>query len=288
MARACRATSEVAKVGFAGGTKHAIHDLSHVPYRVIASLVTDVGCTRDTNEDCCRVVQPSDDSLLARKGVLVVIADGMGGHQAGEVASHVAIETIERSYYSARGDPREALKSAFREASREIHSFASMRAEFHGMGSTCTALVIQGGAAHAAHVGDTRLYLVRAGAIYRLTDDHSAVYEMVKQGLISQDEARHHPERNVILRALGGHPDVEVSTWEQPLPVQAGDQFVVCSDGLHDLVSDDEIRQVVLARRLAEACEALVDLARTRGGSDNITVAVVRIDTPDPAAEPEA
>src|SRR5215813_5423667 len=132
------------------------------PFLVSASLITDCGCVRDLNEDCCQVVQPSDPDLLDRKGVLIVVADGMGGCQAGDVASRLAIETVSRAYYSSAAEPQVALADAFHEANSEIYQFSRRHAALDGMGTTCTALVLHGRVAHSAHVGDTRLYMLRS------------------------------------------------------------------------------------------------------------------------------
>jgi serine/threonine protein phosphatase PrpC len=174
-----------------------------MPFLVSASLLTDTGCVRELNEDCCQVVQPSDPNLLDRKGVLIVVADGMGGCQGGEVASRLAVETVARAYYASTGDPQAALAAAFHEANSEIHRFSLVHGELNGMGTTCTALVIHDRVAHSAHVGDSRLYLVRSSSIYQMTEDHSIVKELVKQGALTPKAARRHVGRNIILRALG-------------------------------------------------------------------------------------
>jgi protein phosphatase len=244
---------------------------------VVAALVSDVGCQRETNEDCGRIVQPCDPGLLARKGVLVAVADGMGGHKGGAVASRLAVEIVGRVYYASPASPGIALEEALREANQELFELSQGDETLRGLGSTCTALAIQGGAAYSAHVGDSRLYLIRGGEVRRMTEDHSVVAEMVKKGLLTEEEARRHADRNVILRALGASPQVELSAPTAPLPVRTGDRFVICSDGLHDLVTDREIGQVVMSQDPAGACELLVATARERGGHDNITVAVVSV-----------
>jgi len=248
-------------------------------FDVVASLLSDVGCVRELNEDSGACIQPDNPELRASKGSLILVADGMGGHSAGEVASRLAVDIITRIYYEDAGDPQSALKKAFREANREIHKAAEKDESKSGMGTTCTALVLQNGTAISAHVGDSRLYLVRQQAIYLMTEDHSAVMEMVKAGLITIEQARHHPDKNVILRALGSHPEVEVSSWNAPLPVRGGDRFVLCSDGLYDLVEDDEIKERVAERDPHSACETLIGLARERGGYDNITVGVIAVES---------
>jgi PPM family protein phosphatase len=249
-------------------------------YKVVASLRTDVGCVREINEDSGKYVQPNNPEVLASKGMLFVVADGMGGHSAGEVASSIAVETVSRVYYDDKNLPEESLKKAFQQANRDIHAVSIKNASLSGMGTTCTALVLKDGTALSAHVGDSRIYLVRDGQIYVMTEDHSAVMEMVKRGLISHEEARYHPDKNIILRAVGSQPEVEVSSWEEPFPVRASDQFILCSDGLYDLVTDEEIKQAVLDGDPHVACEGLITLAKERGGYDNITVGIIRLQPP--------
>lgn len=246
-------------------------------YEVVVSLQTDPGCQRELNEDQIFFHRPDDPALLKKKGLLVVVADGMGGHSAGEVASGMAVEIINRAYFDDAGKPGPALKNALQQANSEIHKASLAQDGLRGMGTTCTALVLQNGSAVSAHVGDSRLYLVRGGQIYLMTEDHSEVMEMVKRGLISLEQARHHPDKNVILRAIGSHPEVQVSTWDEPFPTLEGDRFLLCSDGLYDLVEDDEIKHVIEQSVPAEACESLIALAKERGGHDNISVAVVSL-----------
>jgi len=246
-------------------------------FDVVVSMLSDVGCIRELNEDSSTYVQPDDPEVRASKGTLIVVADGMGGHSAGEVASGLAVEVVTRVYYEGKGDPQSALKKAFREANRVIHKAAAEDESKAGMGTTCTALVLQNGTAISAHVGDSRLYLIREGGIYLMTEDHSAVMEMVKAGLITLEQARHHPEKNVILRAMGSHPEVEVTTWQEPFPVRTGDRFLLCSDGLYDLVENDEIKQAVETAEPRAACERLIALAKERGGHDNISVGIVSL-----------
>ncbi len=254
-------------------------------FDVVVSMSSDVGCVRELNEDSGTYIQPDDPELLRSKGLLIVVADGMGGHSAGEVASRLAVDVVTRAYYEDGGDARSALEKAFHEANREIHKAAENDASKNGMGTTCTALVLQNGTAISAHVGDSRLYLVREGSIYLMTEDHSAVMEMVKAGLITLEQARHHPEKNVILRAMGSHPELEVTTWQEPFPVKAGDRFLLCSDGLYDLVEDEEIKRIVMLSAPQTACESLIALAKERGGHDNITVGVVSL-KPEGEADP--
>ncbi len=246
-------------------------------FEIVATVQTDVGCVREINEDSGRLVRPSDPALLSTKGTLVVVADGMGGHSAGEVASQMAADVVTRLYYESPREPGTALKSAVEEANRRIHSAAAADESKHGMGTTCTALALCDGLAYAAHVGDSRLYMLRAGQLYQLSEDHSAVNEMVKLGIITKEQARTHEDKNVILRALGTSPEVEVSTVE-PFGVRVGDQYLLCSDGLYDLVVDDEVAAVLTeAEDVHAAGERLIALAKERGGHDNITVGIIAI-----------
>ena len=250
---------------------------------VDAGFESDVGCTRDINEDQAAIVQPSDYELRAAKGILAVVADGMGGHTAGEVASRIAVDVLGHSYYASDKPPSEALTDAVAEANSAIHNAASNNVELRGMGTTCTALALLDHAAVYAHVGDSRLYLVRAGRAYQLSEDHSLVMQMVRDGVLTPGEARVHPDRNVILRALGRQSSVEVSSWQEPLPVHGGDRFVLCSDGLYDLVPDAEIAEIACAFPSREACARLIAMVRKRGAPDNVSVCVVAVHDDEPA-----
>jgi serine/threonine protein phosphatase PrpC len=248
------------------------------PYRIVISVMTDIGCRRDVNEDATRSVVPCDGHVLREKGVLLVVADGMGGHAGGATASRVAVDVVHRAYYEDDSQGvREALADALRKANRVIYEMAAGDPDLQGMGTTCTALVLRQGQAECAHVGDSRLYLVRDGEIYQMTEDHSMVRSLVARGAMTTDQARRHLDRNIILRALGRRPHVEIALWQSPLPFHAGDAFLLCSDGLHELVREDELKLAVATERPPNATARLITLARSRGGYDNITVAVAAI-----------
>ncbi len=244
---------------------------------VEASVMTDTGPRRQSNEDCGKVVRPLDPEQLAKKGVLAIVADGMGGHEGGEVASQMAVQTVSEVYSASRVEPQAALVQAFQGANREIYQLSRRRNELAGMGTTCTAVAVVNGIAYASHIGDSRAYLVRGGQIYRMTEDHSATMALVKQGLISLNEAREHEDRNVILRAMGTHEEVEVSTWDAPFTVRPGDRLVLCSDGLHDTLTDAEICAIAASSEPGEACSRMLNLALERMCTDNVTVAVLGI-----------
>jgi PPM family protein phosphatase len=244
-----------------------------------AALVSDVGCHRELNEDSGRIVQAGQG-----RGLLVIVADGMGGHQAGEVASQTAVETIGKEYTEGKGSPGECLSEAFLAAHRRIYKMAQSDAGLSGMGTTCTALAIVGAEAWAAHVGDSRLYLLRNGSIYQLSEDHTQCMEMVRRGLMTLAEAHQNEDRNILTYAMGTRTDLNAVVWDEPMSVRPGDYYLLCSDGMHDLVSEPEILQVVRGTAAEAACHKLVTMAKERGGYDNITVAVVSVPAPDDGA----
>jgi len=240
-----------------------------------AAARTDVGRRRSANEDCF---------ALAPQLGLYLVADGMGGHTAGQLASRLATRACVaalRELTRSRATLTEKLRTCVDAANREIYDTAQAKPELTGMGTTLVALLAGGGRIALAHVGDSRAYLIRAGVIRRLTDDHSLVAELVRRQEISEVAAREHPHRHVLTRALGVRRSVEPDLAE--LTPALGDAVVLCSDGLTTHVEDPEIAAVAAKEQDVEAvCARLVDLANARGGEDNVTVALVRCD-PDPA-----
>jgi serine/threonine protein phosphatase PrpC len=226
---------------------------------------TDTGLQRRDNED----------SAYARAPVFVV-ADGMGGAQAGEVASQIAVEAFEQGL-PEDGSPEERLATRAREANRRIHELSQTQSERAGMGTTLTAAYLDGDDLAIAHVGDSRAYLFRDDALTRLTQDHSLVDELVRRGKLTEEQAAEHPQRSIITRALGPEPQVEVDTWMYPL--REGDVILLCSDGLTSMVSE-ELVATVLARSesLEAAAQGLIDEANGAGGRDNITVVMFRLE----------
>ncbi|MFQ3682972.1 Stp1/IreP family PP2C-type Ser/Thr phosphatase [Roseiflexus sp.] len=238
------------------------------------SARTDVGKTRDHNEDDFGV---GEGAGVAQYGELLIVCDGMGGHAAGEVASRLGVETILSTYYSdSSPDRANVLRQAFERANERIH------AEGRGaMGTTGVAALFYRGTLHVANVGDSRAYLIRDDDICQISRDHSLVGEQVAAGIITADQAKSSYYRNVITRALGYQPDVQVDLFE--IPLRAGDTVVLCSDGLHGLVSDEEISAIARSMPLADAVDRLIDLANERGGTDNITTIIAHVDELDDA-----
>jgi len=245
------------------------------PLAVAAACLTDAGPTRPSNEDSVAVRTPEDISALLHKGVLALVADGMGGHQAGEVASGIAARRVPEVYYDEPAEPHDALLKAFEAANHDILQTARREEKLRGMGTTCTAVAVVNGMAYLAHVGDSRAYLVRGGQIYCMTEDHSAIMELVRQGLMSRTEAHDHEDRNVILRAVGTREHLEVESWREPLALWPEDRLVLCTDGLYESVEENEIREIATAEAPAEACRKLIRTAIERVASDNVTVAVL-------------
>lgn len=242
------------------------------------AALSDVGCQRENNEDSYLYWEPAGDEELRLKGRLAVIADGMGGHEGGQEASRMAVETVREVYDEAfRGDPQAALTESLHAAHARILSFAEAHPAFLGMGTTCTALILREHQLYFAHVGDSRLYLVRNGLILRLTRDHSYVGRLVESGLVSAEDAEHHPQRHILTSALGSGIEVGVDSPQESVPVQPGDDLLLCTDGLWGVVSEAELEAAVSANAPAECCSALVKLARQRGGPDNITLQVLRL-----------
>ncbi|MFH1755785.1 MAG: Stp1/IreP family PP2C-type Ser/Thr phosphatase [Candidatus Latescibacterota bacterium] len=247
--------------------------------QIDASSRTDTGKVRQQNEDSCGSFVPSDPDEREKKGVLYIVADGMGGHRGGEVASRLAVATIRAHYYSNQAiTPAAALAEAFQEANRLIYERSQSDETLIGMGTTCTAMLIIGQEAFFAHVGDSRAYLSREGALRQITEDHSLVGEMLRAGLITREDARTHPQRNVITKSLGVQKSVQADHPSTPFVIESGDVFLLCSDGLTALVSDDDIKSALGAADSNSACSQLIDLANQKGGLDNITVQVIRIE----------
>lgn len=271
--------------------------------RITSCGITDVGLKRGHNED---------NYLINEELNLFVVADGMGGHAGGEYASAIAVNTVEEIVTSL--DPalapavpaadvpeqedaptdvealedvteelpdtveltRHKLVHAIRLAGRRIFEKAKEQPEYHGMGTTAVVVLVEGAHAYVAHVGDSRVYLVREGAIEQLTEDHSLVAEKIRHGLLTPEEARSHRMRNVITRSLGYQEDVDVDITVRR--VRPGDMFLLCSDGLSGHVDDHEMADLVSRLSPREAARSLVELACERGGEDNITAIIARVE----------
>lgn len=242
---------------------------------------TDVGCQRTNNEDSFGYWSSAEQTPA--DACVAVIADGMGGHQAGEQASRIAVDTIIQTFRDTvtagnipELQPQALLMSALDKAHHAIRDQAERNPEFNGMGTTCTAAAIIGGWLYFVHVGDARLYLIRSDEIQRLTRDHSYTGRLVESGLLSAEDAERHPRRHILTAALGIGDEVQADSSEKPVQLRNSEVLVFCTDGLWGLVSDAEIQAAVIGNSAESACQELVALARERGGPDNITVQILR------------
>lgn len=243
---------------------------------VRVAQLSDVGRVRTENQDFS-ILSSAEDEVDLGKGRLMVVADGMGGHRGGATASRMAGTIIKDEYYrDPDTDIVASLKRALEKANAAIFGESQANLDLRGMGTTCSALVIKGRKAYFAHVGDSRIYRVRNGEIKQITDDHSLVASMVREGLLTDEEAEVHPRRNVLQRSMGVGQDVEIDTAGEQ-EVEVGDVYILCSDGLHGLVKNGELLEVSQLP-IEEAVKEYVRRALERGAPDNVTVIVGRVE----------
>lgn len=241
---------------------------------LLVGACTDVGMVRTENQDAYG--QFSRNGASGPDEQLFVLADGMGGHVDGREASQLAVEQVHRTFFaSAEKSVAERLLKALETANQQIIQRSQDRDGVEKMGTTCTALVVREDEAYVAHVGDSRAYRISRDEMLQLTHDHTIVDEMRRQGLLTESEARTHPRRHALTRALGIDSVLQVDLLD-PLPVHSGEWFLLCSDGLAG-VELDEIRSVVTTQPAQKACEQLVRMANDRGGHDNVTVIIVQV-----------
>lgn len=235
---------------------------------------TDIGNVRSNNEDAGSFFKITDAKIGAEKGCLLIVADGMGGHNAGEVASRMALDIISEEYYKRNSDSsaERSLLKAFETANKKIFDKASGNSSCKGMGTTCTAVVVSGHDIYFAHAGDSRAYLFRNGAIRRITEDHTYVQELVKKGDITLRDAETHPQRNILTNAMGTKPRLKVDTGKHPDPFNRNDRILLCSDGLYDYLTDEELAEAMQMSSLQALADHFIAEAKRRGGKDNITL----------------
>ncbi|HWT83215.1 MAG TPA: protein phosphatase 2C domain-containing protein [Candidatus Methylomirabilis sp.] len=242
--------------------------------------LTDAGTVREVNED-------SIGFWRCGEGFLLAVADGLGGHNSGEVASALALEVMAREMARAPGTGplMRSLKRAAQQANLEIYQKSITVPDLHGMGTTLTASLIAGNTLVAAHIGDSRLYLFRNGVLSQLTKDHTSVQDQVAYGILSPEEARTHPDRHKLTNYLGHDLITAVDTLK--MDIQSGDVLVQCSDGIHDVISESEMTQLLHESRPEDVCRAAVQRSRDAGGFDNMSLqvaAVVSCAAPPPSA----
>ncbi len=233
---------------------------------------TDIGLRRNNNEDLF---------FVDEKQGLFIVADGMGGHAAGEIASQIAVETVYQSLQETDQDnPEKQLKQAIEQANRAVEQAANGNKAWQGMGTTLTILLLQQQQGYLAHVGDSRIYRLHNSQFEQLSDDHSLVGEQIRQGILTPEQAKVSTLGNILLQAIGMTPELDIC--QKSIPLTAGDRFLLCSDGLTGMVTDTEIEEILKRPdKLNSLCNTLVEKAISAGGKDNITVVVLQIDQLD-------
>ena len=233
------------------------------------ALLSDIGCARSNNEDFC------GHCVESPREVVIAVADGVGGYDGGEVASQMAVEVTLAAYHESAPSlgPAKRLYRAVQHANIEIHNRALTVPELRRMATTLTAAVVADGVLYAVHIGDCRIYLIRGGRIQQITKDHTVVGERVRLGLISEKEARNHPERSALSRCLGR--ELIASLDRLTMPLRTEDRVILCTDGLHGTLEDHEIDHLSRSLTPSQACRKLIDEANERGAPDNVTLAML-------------
>jgi protein phosphatase len=252
------------------------------PLRVVPRVKfvarSEIGHARENNEDKFDFYEPDEEPLLAARGSVYLVCDGMGGHNAGQIASELAAKQFLHAYYHLGGTAQEAARHAILQAHHYIAETASKIPSRYGMGTTLTALILKQDEGILAHVGDSRCYRLREGVFEQLSRDHTLVARLVEQGIITPEQAKYHPQRNVIRQAVGvADPSEPLEPDIETFALQAGDLYLLCSDGLTDMVDDAEIEAILRDEPPTRAAWRLVDRALANGGRDNITVVLVQI-----------
>lgn len=249
-------------------------------FEIVGAMLSDIGRVRMSNEDSVAFVIPSSLDPAAGRGCLFLVADGMGGHAAGEIASAIAVEVVRLVYYSQSKPAPESLRLAFESAHRAIFEHSENNPECRGMGTTCTALAIHDGRFWLAHVGDSRAYLLRGGHLRQLTQDQTLHAQMIREGLMTKEESKAARGGNVILQALGTAMAVVPDIAEQGIALNEADRLILCSDGLWNMVEDARIADIAARLPPQEACRQLVDAALEAGGYDNVSAGVIAVRAP--------
>lgn len=264
--------------------------LPQEPLRVIPRVKfvarSEIGHARENNEDKFDFYEPDETPLLAARGSVYLVCDGMGGHNAGQIASELAAKQFLHAYYHLGGAAHDAARQAVLQAHHYIAEMASKIPSRHGMGTTLTALILKQDEGILVQVGDSRCYRLREGVFEQLSRDQTLVAQLVEQGILTPEQARYHPQRNVIRQAVGVQdpsepfePDIET------FALQAGDLYLLCSDGLSDMVEDADIAAILRSEPLTRAAWKLVDRALANGGRDNITVLLIQVQALQPAEQ---
>lgn len=256
--------------------------------QIFGAMRSDPGLVRELNEDAVAWITPQDADVANSHGSLALVADGMGGHAAGEVASAIAADVIRRVYYDLNGPVPKVLALAFSAANCAILEYAAQHPECKGMGTTCTVLAFRDGKVWLAHIGDSRAYLLRNGTLTQFSQDQTLVAKLVGEGTITQEEADRSPAQNVILQALGAASQFKPIIGSNGIPLESGDVLILCSDGVFNMVPEPAIADIAGRLPPQEACNALIEAALAAGGHDNASLGVFSVKAQaEPRTAPE-
>lgn len=253
--------------------KKAIVSKNEIQLRAIA--VTDTGIARDHNEDAVRFVRPADPDIRKKMGCLAIVADGMGGHTSGEIASTLAIDTISEEYYKMRKNPLKALGLAARAANGKIFTLAADSQKLRGMGTTCTAVALAGRELYIMHIGDSRAYLYKKGELIQLSEDHTYVQELLNAGEITALEAKNHPEGNILTKSLGTSKNRSCDLFKSEYCFEPGDRLLLCSDGLYEYFSSHQLEEFLSKPDLGDISRLLSKKVMEMGAQDNFSILLV-------------
>lgn len=263
-------------------SKKANKSDKQIQYHAIA--VTDTGITREHNEDAVRFIRPADPDVRKTMGCLAIVADGMGGHASGEIASALAIDTVAEEYYTCRKHPLEALRFAAKSANENIWIRAEGNRKLRGMGTTCTAVALVGEALFIMHIGDSRAYLYKGDRIIQLSEDHTYVQELLNAGEITPVEAENHPDGNVLTKSLGTDKKRSCDIFESDYRFEPGDKLLLCSDGLYEYFSTHELAVFLKEQDLGVISKQLSKSVLEMGAHDNFTILLVEQKVDQPSA----
>lgn len=253
--------------------ENANKPISGYQYHTIA--ITDAGCLRSENEDSILFIRSSEKQIRDRMGCLAIVADGMGGHASGEVASSMAIDTISEIYFQTNTSPEKALLQAGRQANKRVWKAAQTREELKGMGTTCTAAALIGDKIFILHIGDSRAYLFKHGTLIQLSDDHTYVQELVRSGSIQPSEAQNHPDSNILTKSLGTVKKRDCDVFLSEYSFEPGDKLLLCSDGLYENFSTEELETFLNHSDLNHISQRLKQATLNRGAQDNFSLILI-------------
>jgi protein phosphatase len=245
-------------------------------FTIVFAAKSDIGLVRTENQDSFGKFPEDNLDLYTLKGQLFIVADGMGGHKGGKEASTIAVKVVNSEYFNSPYDESVALKEAIEKANTAIYNQSGDKSEFGRMGTTCSALILKDDKGIIGHVGDSRIYKIENNNIEQLTNDHTKVQEMLREGILTPEEAKNYPSKSVLARALGVDENVRIDLIED-IKLKKGQSYVLCSDGLAKVIKS-EILHIVSNNTPSDACNILVDLANERGGKDNVTVLIIKVD----------